>query len=195
MRRGKSREVALLGLLFALVLALGFLENIVATALLLPPGVKPGLGNVVILFCLWFRSKREATVLVLLKSGFALLTRGGLAASLSAFGGFASLLLMSLLFLWMHPPRVLPISVFGALAHNFSQLFLFSLLLGGRFVWSYAPILLVAGLLCGGLTALLLRALLAPLSRMGLVVNMEQSPKKGKSVSKDEHSAGENEKN
>ncbi len=168
MKPRKSTEVALMGLLFALVLALSFLENMISSVLLLPPGVKPGLANIVVMFCLLCKTKRQALVLVILKSGFALLTRGVLAAALSAFGGFASLLVMILLLKFMGGSSVLALSVAGAIMHNFSQLLLFSILLGGRHVWVYAPILLLAGLAAGVLTTGLLRALLPPLQRLGL---------------------------
>ncbi len=169
MRQAKSREVAQLGLLFALALALSFLENMVVAALLLPPGIKLGLANVVVLFCILIKKRREAVVLVFLKSLLALFTRGAFAAVLSACGGFASLLLMLFLLQKKNTPSVMAISVWGAIVHSFAQLLLFSLLLGGSYVWVYAPVMLVAALLAGGVNAMLVRLLLPALVHIGFV--------------------------
>ncbi len=178
MRRGKSKEVAFMGLLFALVLALSFAETMLTSMLLLPPGVKPGLANVVVMFCLLCRNKREAVILIVLKAGFALLTRGFLAATLSAAGGVSSMVLMMFL-LWLpQKPSVFIVSICGALTHNAVQLMVFSALLGGPYVWTYAPALLVSGVLAGGLTTLLLRALLPSLYRMGFATQYSELQEK-----------------
>ena len=49
MKGQKARGVALGGMLFALAILLSFVEGMVAPALGLPPGVKPGLANIVVM--------------------------------------------------------------------------------------------------------------------------------------------------
>ncbi len=166
--RRRTRLVAQTGVLFALALVLGFFENFLAGLLALPPGVKPGLANIVVMFCLLCLSRRQALLLVLLKAGFGFLTRGLVAGALSGAGGLLSFVVMVLL---MRLPgsgvSVLLVSVAGALAHNLAQLLVVSLLFG-QTALVYLPVLLVSGVAMGCLTALLLRTLLPALQRAGL---------------------------
>ena len=53
-RREQTRRVALLGMLFALAMVLSWLEGLVTPLLGLPPGVKPGLANIVVMYALLF---------------------------------------------------------------------------------------------------------------------------------------------
>ena len=76
LRNEKTRRVALMGLLFALSVVLSFLEGTLTPLLGLPPGVKLGLANVVVMYALFFLGRGSAFTLVLLKSYCVLLTRG-----------------------------------------------------------------------------------------------------------------------
>ena len=59
------------------------------------------------------------------------------------------------------------LSVCGALAHNVGQLIGAGFLLSSALSLYYAPVMLVLGLVMGGLTALILRALLPALEKLG----------------------------
>ncbi len=166
-RNTHARRVALTGLLFALALALSFLESQITPLLGLPPGVKIGLANVVVLYALLFATRRQALLLVLLKAGFALLTRGGAAGMLSLAGGLLSVVMMMLLLLPRLHASVWLVSAAGAVCHNMGQLLAVRLWMG-PFALYYTPVLLLAGLAMGSLNALLLRALLPALEKAGL---------------------------
>ena len=97
LRNEKTRRVALMGLLFALSVVLSFLEGTLTPLLGLPPGVKLGLANVVVMYALFFLGRGSAFTLVLLKSFFVLLTRGAMAGALSLGGGLLSLGVMAVL--------------------------------------------------------------------------------------------------
>ena len=192
-RASPARLVAFTGMLFALAMVLAWLESLLAPVLGLPPGVKPGLANVVVMYALFFASPWQALLLVLLKAGFGLLTRGGVAGLLSLAGGLLSLGVMLLPTLWARlrgrlrgasgakaggprpaahsgsgapragrplqvGPGLLILSVAGALAHNAGQLVVVRLLFG-PFSLYYAPVLAVAGIVAGCLTAVTVRAL------------------------------------
>ena len=58
------------------------------------------------------------------------------------------------------------VSLAGGVAHNVGQLLLAALVLGARAVAWYAPVLLVAGLITGGLIGGLCRLLLPRLTRL-----------------------------
>ena len=162
-----SRKVAFAGMLGALALALSWAESMLAPLLGLPPGVKIGLANIVVLYALLFTSRKLALSLVLFKAGFAFITRGATAGALSAAGGLLSFLVMVVLLLPKWRVSVLLLSVAGALAHNIGQLLVVWMLFGSV-AFFYAPILILAGIGMGVLTAVLLRVLLPALQKAGI---------------------------
>ena len=83
MPNGKARRVAGTGMLFALAIALSWLESCVTPLLGLMPALKLGLANIVVMYALLFLDTRSAAALVALKALFALLTRGVTAGVLS----------------------------------------------------------------------------------------------------------------
>ena len=143
LRNEKTRRVALMGLLFALSVVLSFLEGTLTPLLGLPPGVKLGLANVVVMYALFFLGRGSAFTLVLLKSFFVLLTRGAMAGALSLGGGLLSLGVMAVLCLFRSRPSVFILSVCGAITHNFGQLLVINLLMTGVVLWfvkRYSPL-------------------------------------------------------
>ena len=162
MRSQKSREVAWTGMLFALAIALSFLESAITPLLGLMPAMKLGLSNLVVMYALLFLNTRTAAELVLLKALFALLTRGPTAGFLSLCGG-----VLSFLILWglLHLPASFILSVCGALAHNIGQLLGASVLLSSAMALGYAPVLLVVGLCVGALSCVLSKALFAAMPK------------------------------
>ena len=161
MRSQKSREVAWTGMLFALAIALSFLESAITPLLGLMPAMKLGLSNLVVMYALLFLNTRTAAELVLLKALFALLTRGPTAGFLSLCGGVLSfLVLWGLLHLPASPGEFI-FTVSGALAHNIGQLLGASVLLSS----AMALVLLVAGLCVGALSCVLSKALFAAMPK------------------------------
>ena len=165
MRSQKAREVAWTGMLFALAIALSFLESAVAPLLGLMPAMKLGLSNLVVMYALLFLNTRTAGALVLLKALFALLTRGPTAGFLSLCGGVLSFLVLLVLLHLPASPGEFIFTVSGALAHNIGQLIGASVLLSSAMALGYAPVLLVAGLCVGALSCVLSRALFAAMQR------------------------------
>ena len=58
----KTRHIALSGLLFALAMALSFIEGTLVIPGLLP-GMKLGLANIVVMYALFFMGARQALIL------------------------------------------------------------------------------------------------------------------------------------
>lgn len=145
MRSQKARETAWTGMLFALAIALSYLESLVSPLLGLMPAIKLGLSNIVVMYALLFLRTRTALLLVVLKALFAFLTRGATAGFLSLCGGALSLAVMLVLL-------QLPVSGYifcagSALAHNLGQLAAAAVLLSSAMALGYAPVLLAAGLI------------------------------------------------
>lgn len=158
--KGKSAAVAQMGLLFALAIVFSWLEGLVPAVFPIP-GIKLGLSNVVTMYCVFLRGKRNAFLLAALKAGFVLLTRGGVAALLSLSGGILSVAMMSVLLVLLgNKASYTTISVTGAISHNIGQLLAAAYILRfGAVLWYYLPFLLLSGSIMGCLTAVLLRAL------------------------------------
>ena len=154
----KTHSIALSGLLFALAMALSFIEGTLVIPGLLP-GMKLGLANIVVMYALFFMGPKQALVLDVLKAFFVFL---------SLCGGLLSLLVMWLLY-YHCPlrPTWFILSVCGALAHNIGQLLGASVILSTAVSLYYAPVMLVLGLVMGMLTSVTLRAMLPALGRLG----------------------------
>ena len=163
----KTRRIALSGLLFALAMALSFIEGTLTIPGLLP-GMKLGLANIVVMYALFFMGPRQALVLDVLKALFVFLVSGFTAGLLSLCGGLLSLLVMAVLY-YVVPvrPTWFILSVCGALAHNIGQLLGASVIISSSLSFYYAPVMLVLGLVMGALTSITLKALLPALGKMG----------------------------
>lgn len=157
-----------MALLLALAILLNIVENMIPAIPTLPPGVKLGLSNVVVMYCLFFLGKKEALMLAFLKSSFVLLARGGPIAFLMSFsGGLCSILIMIfLLSLKKRSVSYIIISICAAVAHNAAQLLVSALLLQNGMVFYYLPVLILSGVGMGFLTGITLRVLIPALGRL-----------------------------
>ena len=166
-RPSKAKQTALSGMLFALAMALSFAEGSLTIPGLLP-GMKLGLANVVVMYALLFMGAGQALILDLLKALFVFLVSGPTAGFLSLCGGVVSLLGVWLLSdVVAVRPTWFILSVSGAFAHNIGQLLGAAAIISSSLSFYYAPVMLVLGLAMGALTALVLRALLPALDKLG----------------------------
>ena len=148
----KTRHIALSGLLFALAMALSFIEGTLVIPGLLP-GMKLGLANIVVMYALFFMGPRQALVLDVLKALFVFLVSGFTAGFLSLCGGLLSLAVMWVLYYFLPVrPTWFILSVCGALAHNVGQLLGAGVIISSSLSLYYAPVMLVLGLVMGALT-------------------------------------------
>ncbi len=155
----KAGKVARMGLLFALSMVLSLVEGALPALPMLPPGMKLGLSNVVVMYCLFFLNAPCAYVLAVLKALFVFLVRGFTAGLLSLCGGLLSVTVMLLcLQLKRLNLTYLSISIAGAVCHNLGQTAAASLLLGSGMVLYYLPVVLCSGVVMGLLTGLVLKA-------------------------------------
>jgi heptaprenyl diphosphate synthase len=164
--RQKTKAMILTALLFAVAIILSIVENQLPPIITFVPGIKFGLSNIVVMFCLFCLSRRQALWLVILKSIFALLTRGFMAGVLSVCGGALSILVMIILIMILKDRiSYLMVSICGAVMHNAAQFIAISIFFTNIFFWAYLPILILAGLLAGIVTSVLLRVLLPALRK------------------------------
>jgi len=157
----KTKQLAVLGMLLAIIAVLSWLEHMLPPLPALPPNIRLGLSNVVTMYALFFLGRGPAFTLTVLKSLFVLLTRGATAGLMSLCGGLFSITVILLLSL-LRGGRIsyLLLSVAGAIAHNIGQIVIASFLLGVNLVLYYLPVLILFGVLMGSVTGMLLRVVL-----------------------------------
>lgn len=162
-----ARRAALYGALAALALAAGYLEALIPLPVM-APGVKLGLGNAVVLFALERMGARPALALMLVKVACTtLLFANPQTFVFSLAGGLLSWAAMAIL----HRTGLfstVSISVVGGISHNAGQLLAVAAILSPAVARASAPVLVVAGVLCGLAVGILVRAVLAAIPREAL---------------------------
>lgn len=161
--RSHVSRIALLGVLFSLSIVLSFVEASIS-AFVPIPGIKLGLSNIVIMYCLFFLGKRDACTLALLKALFVLL-RSPIGAAMSLSGGLLSVIIM-IVVMKRKKSSQLFVSICGGVFHNIGQLIMASIVLKSTMVFYYFPILAISGIIMGSFTGILLRLLSPYVNRM-----------------------------
>ncbi len=165
----KTKKIATLGIMGALALVLGFMENMLLPDIpFLPVGAKPGLSNVVTMYAASAMGLPSAMYITFIKVIFTLLTRGVTASFMSFCGGLLSTLAVCVLIKF--EGRVfsfLGIGIAGALMHNMGQLFGASVISGTFTILNYAKYLLVFSLITGAVTGSMLMLLMPRLKKIG----------------------------
>ncbi len=165
MKKG-AYKIAYMGLLFALSIALSFLEGLIPLTGILPPGAKLGLSNVVTMYALFFVGIGQAVTLAILKSLFVFLSRGFVAFLLSLSGGLLSVAAMAaILHFFKNKKSYLLLSISGAVFHNIGQLMASVIVLSNSKVLWYFPMLFLSGIIMGILTSLVLKAVLPAIKK------------------------------
>ncbi|MCL2084199.1 MAG: Gx transporter family protein [Oscillospiraceae bacterium] len=163
----KTKKVAFLGMMLALIFILSALEHMLPPLPLLPPNVRLGLANIITMYCVFFVGRAPAVTLNILKALFVFLTRGAVAGLLSLCGGMLSICAVILLVaLFRDKISYAAVSVAGACAHNLGQYAAVSALLGSAYVIYYLPVMLASGVLMGLATGTLLKLTLPMLHRL-----------------------------
>ncbi len=152
--KNSSKTVARLSVFIALALLFSYIEALLGFDVGVP-GVKVGFTNIVCLFVLYRFGAAEAftvnicrVLLTALLFGNAFSLIYSLAGAVLSFA-FMALLKKTKLY------GVVGISVVGAVTHNLGQLSAAALLGGTVYVFSYAPVLTVAGTLFGAVTGII----------------------------------------
>ena len=158
----KTRHIALSGLLFALAMALSFIEGSLVIPGLLP-GMKLGLANIVTVFALYQLGALPALAILTARCLLGGLFAGNASAMLfSLLGGLTAMLVMILL-RRLRGLSIYGVSIGGAAGHNLGQMAAALITLGNTAVLGYLPFLLGISLLTGTLTgfvsSLLFRAM------------------------------------
>ena len=147
-----AKKTAFLAMLTALAILMGYVESLIPLNFGIP-GIKIGLGNIVILIILLQFSWKEAMIVSAARIVVIGFLFGNLFSILySLAGAVLSILVMSVL---MKSGRfgLLGVSAAGGCMHNIGQLLVARVVLPGLPLLWYAPVLMLAGLATGTVIA------------------------------------------
>ena len=148
-KKPTARKAAALGVLTALSLVTFLIENLFPPLVI--PGAKLGLANAFSFMALIMYSPLEAFLVVIARTLLGAVFAGNVSAVIYSFtGGIISMGVSSLLTYLVHPKiSVICVSVVAAVCHNLTQNIVFVLLYSSPVAFSYAPYLLLLGVLSG----------------------------------------------
>ena len=150
----KTKKTAQIGMFIALAFVLSYLETMIPINFGIP-GIKPGLSNLVVLFCLYRLGTKTAFCMAVVRIVLAGLTFGNLSTMMySLAGGILSFIVMYLL-KKSGKFSVQGVSAAGGVTHNIGQLIVAAAMIGNRMLAYYMPFLLVSGVLAGAAVGLL----------------------------------------
>lgn len=152
------KKLIFLSLLVSIGLALSIIESMMPVPFV-APGAKLGLSNMVILITLVLFGFKEALTVGILKSIIFTLAVGSVSSLFySLSGSLLSCLTMYVIYKnFSKVFSLIGVSIFGAIAHNFAQVSVASIMMNNIRIFSYLPILLLTSLFTGyfvGLTSI-----------------------------------------
>ncbi|MGE5573980.1 MAG: Gx transporter family protein [Bacillota bacterium] len=153
----RTRRLTHIAIYVALALVLHVTESFIPVPFMVP-GAKLGLANIITLIVIVLSGAYDALVVVALRTFLGSLLSGALTSfAFSIVGGLLAAVVMSVA--QRRLGRVfglVGVSVLGAVSHNIGQLLVAGVLVGTIGIYSYLPVLLVAGVATGyfvGITA------------------------------------------
>lgn len=158
---GKTKQIALCGILSAMALALSYTERFIPVQLLIPlPGVKLGLANIVTLLALALLNARFAGAILLCRCVLGAVFGGGITGL--AFSLCGGLLALGIMASTQKSKRfsLYGVSILGAAGHSVGQILAAMVLMRSVYVAAYLPWLLIVSVVTGSLTAMLCASVL-----------------------------------
>jgi len=152
-----TQKITRLSLLAAASVVLGYIEGILCALMPLPPGIKLGLANTVVLYSIYTLGPGYSVILIILKVILTGFMSGNLAAAfLYSMGGAVLSLITMLLVKTLSRDKVsiVGVSVVGAVFHNVGQILVASLLLQTPGLMFYVFVLMISAVVTGTLTGI-----------------------------------------
>ena len=169
-RRMSAFEVATYGLLAAVALIFGYVEALFPLPLPVP-GIKLGLGNIVVLFALAGFGWRAGLAIVLVKVVVSALLFGNPMVLMYSAGGAA----LSFAAMWvaLHWSRlsIVGVSMVGGVFHMVGQLAVVAFTFSPYVALVYLPVLMISGLVTGLLTGYVCRLVIRTTAKSNLFMS------------------------
>ena len=163
----KLKKLLYLALLTAVSLVLFIVENQIPAPVPVP-GVKLGLGNVIVVAVLFLYGPWEALGVLAVKVFLSALLTGNLGAlAYSAAGGLLSWGGMCLLRPLLREKQLWVASVLGAMLHNLGQLLAAMVIAATPGLIAYLPVLLLSGMITGLFTGIAAQVVVRRLRKQG----------------------------
>ena len=149
MRSGKYiRQITTMGMLVALAMVLGFVETLIPINLGIP-GMKLGLANIVVVIALFLFDVKTAVVVSILRIILIAMTFGNMSMMFYSIAG-ASLSLLSMIAISkIKSFSLISVSIVGGIMHNVGQIICAAFVVRTNGVFTYLPVLIIAGLVSG----------------------------------------------
>ena len=166
MRSGKYiRQITTMGMLVALAMVLGFVETLIPINLGIP-GMKLGLANIVVVIALFLFDIKTAVVVSILRIILIAMTFGNMSMMFYSIAG-ASLSLLSMIAVSkIKSFSLISISIVGGIMHNVGQIICAAFVVRTNGVFTYLPVLMIAGLVSGALIGLVAGLILVRLANV-----------------------------
>lgn len=154
MRSGKYiRQITTMGMLVALAMVLGFVETLIPINLGIP-GMKLGLANIVVVIALFLFDVKTAVVVSILRIILIAMTFGNMSMMFYSIAG-ASLSLLSMIAVSkIKSFSLISVSIIGGIMHNVGQIICAAFVVRTNGVFTYLPVLIIAGLVSGALVGI-----------------------------------------
>lgn len=164
-----TQRMTRLALLAAAAVVLGYMENIITAAVALPPGIKLGLANTVLLYAIYLLGPGYSVLLMVMKVVLTGFMSGNLASAFlySMGGGVCSLVMMILVKkLGGESVSIVGVSVVGAVFHNVGQILVAALIVQTPGLLFYVFPLMLAAIVTGIITGIAGRQIVRVLKPM-----------------------------
>ncbi len=159
MRDRSVKTLALCGIFASLSIIFSTFESLLPIQAFIPlPGIKLGIANIVILYVLFYIGTKEAFAVLICRCVTTALIFGSLPSFLfSVCGGMLSLLSSVIVKKTCADKfSFVGVSIIGAALHNTGQILVSCMMLGTFSVVYYLPLLLLASIVCGSITGVIL---------------------------------------
>lgn len=148
MRDDKIKRIAIIGVISAFAIILGYIESLISLGFFIP-GVKLGLANLAIVTVMYIYGNKEAftvNFIRILISGLLFTNIFSILFSLS--GAVISFAVMAIL-KKTDKFSVMGVSIAGGVSHNVGQIIIASFVVETYSVVYYLPVLIVSGIITG----------------------------------------------
>ena len=143
-----SNKIAIIGMLTALAMVLGYVETLIPINLGVP-GMKLGLANLIVIIAFYLFDVKMGVVVSLLRIVLIAMTFGSISMMFYSISGAALSLICMILVKQIKSFSMVGISIIGGIMHNIGQIICASLVVRTNGVFTYLPVLMIAGVVSG----------------------------------------------
>ena len=155
-----TTRIAYDGVLLALAMILGFIDNMIPMPIPVP-GVKLGLANLVVLYAVYKMGNYDAILISVSRVLLSGLMFAGMSGIMYSLAGAVLSLTVMILMHKLTEYHIICISVCGSISHILGQLLVAAALTSFGVVVYYAPVLLISATVAGTIIGIVASAVLA----------------------------------